>query len=322
VSSNGVSIGTSQNPLTLDGLAFTITVPCIFHIVSTIPPNTTQASVEQLVRSKILPSITKDYNYSMKDSSEYQAFVNNLFGSTNPTKKQYYLSKASVLYNIPVTWNFVLDSVIFKPYTRSVGIPKIGDDEVQNNPIYKASPAVDPDNKLNIWIANGTSILGIARFPFNDRITGSDKMDPSVAYRHGVIINSSVFFNPPAPYNLYKTFSHEIGHYFGLLHTFDNTSNHDSALVGAGVNNLDFDKTSNDDMVGDLISDTPYQAGPTFGTVSPTNPKFASIFNLANPPLFVSHMDYTDDSQLLFFTHMQMLRIIYFVKRYHGSMIH
>jgi hypothetical protein len=164
--------------------------------------------------------------------------------------------------------------------------------------------AINPQNFLNIWIIDmmETTILGFTSFPW----------EPIDAY-HGIVMNRRAFF--PEDYgevrfNLYKTFTHAIGHYFGLLHVFS----HHSGLGAYAAINLNADNEIGN-FTGDYIADTPNQFKPTF---DPTDKIYNQQLNM-NPqynPLFMDFMDYTYDRYVAIFTNNQIQKMRYMIFTY------
>jgi hypothetical protein len=88
-----------------------------------------------------------------------------------------------------------------------------------------------------------------------------------------------------APFNLGRTTTHEIGHFFNLRHIWGDT----------------------EDCGGsDLVHDTPNAATPNFG--KPIFPH-VSCSNGPNGDMFVNYMDYTDDDSMFMFTIEQVARM-------------
>ncbi len=139
----------------------------------------------------------------------------------------------------------------------------------------KRSLAIDPAHNLNMYTCKPKGgILGWAYLPSSF---------PESDYRHGtVLLYSSLPGGSAAPYNEGDTGTHEVGHYFGLEHTFENGCS----------------------APGDYIDDTPYEASAAFGCPvgrdTCSQPGVDPIFNF---------MDYTDDDCMDEFTADQASRM-------------
>ncbi len=140
----------------------------------------------------------------------------------------------------------------------------------------KQQLAVAPAAVLNFYILDlGGGLLGYAYLPGDF---------PEDHYLHGVVVNYvSLPGGPGGPFNEGDTGTHEVGHYLGLLHTFD----------GGCV------------APGDGIDDTPYQAEPSDGCpqgkdTCPDDPGKDPIHNF---------MDYSDDACMTEFTPGQSQRM-------------
>jgi hypothetical protein len=143
---------------------------------------------------------------------------------------------------------------------------------------HNAWPA---DDYLNIWVCNiGGGLLGFAYQPgVNDNIDG-------------VVIGWQYFGydSQSSTYDLGRTATHEIGHYFNLDH-----------LWGPGGVNSDCNAS-------DFVSDTPVQEEPNYGC----NNSFphVSCNNGPNGDMFNNYMDYGNDDCLIFFSNGQKSRML------------
>jgi len=151
----------------------------------------------------------------------------------------------------------------------------------------KTALAVDPTHTLNIYTCDlGGGLLGYATFPF---------FYPDDDPMHGVVIlYSSVPGGSADPYNVGDTATHEIGHYLGLYHTFQNGCN----------------------SPGDEIDDTPYEASPAFGCPIERD-------TCPQPGLdpIENYMDYSEDACMVEFTAGQKVRMDALVAEYKPSLL-
>lgn len=139
------------------------------------------------------------------------------------------------------------------------------------------------DQYLNLWVCDmNKDPLGYAAFP------GSN------AWEDGVVIDYKCFGvggTAESPYDLGRTATHEVGHWLNLLHIWGDDDGH----------------CTHSDNVGD----TPNQGSENYGT--PTFPNI-SCNNAPNGDMFMSYMDYVNDSAMCMFSKGQ-------VERMHASLI-
>ena len=137
--------------------------------------------------------------------------------------------------------------------------------------------AWDPEKYLNIWVAKfAGGVSGTGSFPGQ----GPTEED-------GVEINYRFFGTLAAepPYNLGRTLTHEVGHYFNLEHPW-----------GPNVTDCCED---------DFVADTP-EACETYLGLCPVHP----VVSCDEPDIFMDYMFYTDDACMGMFTLGQKARML------------
>lgn len=169
--------------------------------------------------------------------------------------------------------------------TRSTTINQIGN----TNSYYQYSAgglnAWDRTKYLNIWVCNidGGNTLGYAYLP-----------GTAAASYDGVVIDYRYFGTMgtvSAPFNLGRTATHEVGHWFNLEHIW-----------------ADEPSCSADDGV----TDTPQQKGENYGCPAyPQTTQSGGRCNTSDPSsMFMNYMDYTDDNCMNAFTQGQKTRML------------
>jgi|GEM_PF-1949402 len=163
----------------------------------------------------------------------------------------------------------------------------------------------DPKLYMNIWVANlGNSLLGYASWPKASENIGVP-FEPGSDSQDGVVINNVVFGSNFAGFGTFqkitdnrydrgRTTTHEVGHFFGLLHPW--------GIVGG----------CNDD---DFCEDTPTTITDRDDVFSPcTFPDPDSPNSCVEdeddlPDMFQNFMDYTADACMNLFTMEQASRM-------------
>ncbi|HXC05205.1 MAG TPA: zinc-dependent metalloprotease, partial [Bacteroidia bacterium] len=156
------------------------------------------------------------------------------------------------------------------PYDHKINYTSQGGDNAWNK-----------DHYLNIWVCNlGTGILGYTQMP------GAGP--PS---RDGCVINCIAVgkTGATAPYNLGRTVTHEVGHWFNLLHTWGD----------------DYGACSGTDQV----TDTPNEADANYSSYPPFTVKTDSCTPAAPGFIWQDYLDYTDDLGMCMFTEGQVQRM-------------
>jgi hypothetical protein len=214
---------------------------------------------------------TGEQNVSDAQVRSQVAVLNRDFSAKNPDRKK-----------VPEPWKgLVTDSrvrfelaKITRTKTTRASFPT--DDSVKRASSGGIAP-YSPATHLNLWVcALSGGVLGYAQFPGGPSATD------------GVVIHTLAFGTSgtaEAPFDLGRTATHEVGHYFNLRHIWGDT----------------------EDCSGtDFVADTPNAAGPNYGT--PTFPS-VSCGNGPNGDMFMNYMDYVDDAAMYLFTAQQVLRM-------------
>ncbi|WP_207493499.1 T9SS-dependent choice-of-anchor J family protein [Aridibaculum aurantiacum] len=168
----------------------------------------------------------------------------------------------------------------------------------------------DVTRYYNLWVCGtgALNILGIAPAigPGNaTETTGSSVGIDGVVVDYRAFANSC--FADPA-FNRARTAVHEIGHNFGLYHTFQ-----------GNCSSADFQQltTPNCQLPSSLLAaadDTPAENGPQYGC--PSTAQASGCAGSPNPPgrMYQNFMNYTDDACMTMFTKGQVERMHYLLE--------
>lgn len=271
-----VTNGGLQNPANLRALTGPVTIPVVVHVVLPNPWIITDTDVEYFINR-----LNLDFSGLNPDSTNCGTFC----GNRGHSLLRFTLAKRDV------NGNFTTG------IERISGTTTIGTSEPQA--VKNAATATgglapwDVTKYYNLWVAVGAgTLLGIAP----EIGTGSATND-------GVCIDYRVFSNScfaNASFNLARTAVHEIGHNFGLYHTFSGgcSSNDFSQLTSVNCSLPAAFLTG--------IDDTPPQSASTSGcpAVGTANGCTPSV-----PKNYQNFMDYTDDACYSMFTNGQVQRM-------------
>lgn len=248
---------------------------------------------------EIISSLNDDFNNyttnnNLMNNLKYKNVVIQVF-SGNSAKQSIYLgsdyqkllpqSPSSIifefgeLYYYPVTKELLLDSY------DSIEQMELQFQAVKQYIHQHKAYAICPKHLLNIWIIDmNTPILSFPSFPW-------DSMDDY----HGIVINLRAFF--PEDYfelsfNMYKTLTHAIGHYLGLLHYHLGEKIRQTININECESNPDENATSYTD-----ICVNPLDKNERLHTDHDYN------------PLFMNFMDHTYDRFVNIFTQTQIVEM-------------
>ena len=239
-----------------------IIIPVVFHVVYN---NQTQNIDERLIHEQI-EILNEDFNAQNGDISTVPSPFKPLIGRF---KVRFELANRDP--------NGQVTNGITRTHTDTLGF-SIGNDFIKHSS-RGGKNAWDTKSYLNVWICNLlNNYLGYSTFP-----TDAGKPDDGFVLKY---TNVGYGFSNSAPYDLGRTATHEIGHYFNLKHIWG-----------------DKDDCSTDDGV----SDTPLQAAATRG--DPSFPKYDQCTGSYPGIMFMNFMDYSNDKSLLMFTQGQVNRM-------------
>ncbi|MFY0255893.1 M43 family zinc metalloprotease [Chitinophaga sp. 30R24] len=246
----------------------TVSIPVVVHIVLDDPTLVTDAQVLSQIAA-----LNIDYNAANADTSLVPAAWKSIIGNT---RINFCLAQRTpgdeptngiVRVKTPPGQSYYITNAAADVKYASTG----------------GSDGWDHSKYLNIWVTRlAGNYLGVAAPPGNGYPVEQE----------GVAIHYSAFGTTGSVgpiYNLGRTATHEIGHYFGLKHVWGDDN-------GACT-------------VDDGIDDTPLQGNSTYGC--PSFPRVDNCTTAAPGIMFMNYMDYTDDACMYLFTAGQVDRMRY-----------
>lgn len=223
-----------------------VTIPVVVHILYN---NSTQNIDQQRVTEQI-------------------EILNADFGATNSDIGSYVPS----VYQSSVSTGAGMSFCLIQTIRKQTSVSSFSTNDAMKYNSSGGSDAVDPAHNLNIWVCNMSGgILGYAQFPGGNLSTD------------GVVILYSSFGITSGNYDLGRTATHEVGHYFNLRHIWG-------------------DRRCGDD----LVNDTPLHDGANYGC-----PGQGATSNCKGPiiEMWMNYMDYTYDRCMYMFSKEQVYRM-------------
>ncbi len=244
-----------------------VTIPVVFHVLY----HTTGQNISNNRIFDQINTLNKDYAHLNTDTANTPAPFKPL---TADTHIQFCLAQQDPSGNYT-------SGIVRKSVTVT------GFDPLSNNNVKYSSlggdDAWDRNQYLNLWICNfsgsSTQLLGISQFP------GGAAATDGCTVLYGTVGGTTYHGTTPS-YNLGRTLTHEIGHWFNLHHVWAD----DGGSCGSS----------------DYVSDTPNQGSENYGC--PAFPH-TDACTAGNGVMFMNYMDYTDDNCMNMFTNGQSTRM-------------
>ncbi|SEW52433.1 M43 family zinc metalloprotease [Chitinophaga arvensicola] len=262
----------------VEAIPQTVSIPVVVHVVLDNPALVTDAQIASQIAV-----LNRDYNATNPDVSQVPAVWQPLIGNS---RINFCLAQRTpgdeptngiVRVKTAAGQSFSINNAAADAKYATTG----------------GSDAWDHTKYLNIWVTRlSGNYLGVAAPP------GTGYPDE----QEGVVVQYTAFGTTGSVgnvYNLGRTATHEIGHYFGLKHIWGDDN---------GTCNID-----------DGIADTPLQGDNTYGC--PTFPKTDNCTTTAPGIMFMNYMDYTDDACMHLFTAGQVDRMRYVLENITASLM-
>ncbi len=265
--------------LSYEALANTVTIPIVVHILLPDPTIVTDDDVNFFIRR-----LNEDFSGLNADSTNATGFYD---------VRGHSLIRFTLARRDP-NGNFTT-GIERKQSNVSIGLSE--PQAIKNS----GSGGLNPwpmNDYYNIWIGMGPEgVIGIS-----PEIGPGTAETDGVAIDYRVFTNNSCYSNPA--YNLSRTAVHEIGHNFGLYHTFEGGCNLTNDFGQLTTSGLSFPP----DYLGPL-DDTPAQQESTNGCPSGVVNSGCPISSDPSGRMYQNFMDYTDDECYSMFTKGQVERM-------------
>jgi hypothetical protein len=240
-------------------------IPIVFHVVY----NTAAQNVPDVIIHQQIEILNADYSKMNSDTGNVPAVWKSIAANTGI---QFCLASRDTLGN-PTT------GIIHTQTTVSSFSTSPSDNKVKFASMGGAN-AWDRNSYLNVWVCNmGSGVLGYAQMPGGPAATD------------GVVINYWAVgrTGATAPYNLGRTTTHEIGHWFNLIHTWGDDY---GACTGT-----------------DYVTDTPNEGDANYSNYAPGTVITDNCSTTAPGIMWQNYLDYTDDAGMCIFTAGQVARM-------------
>lgn len=248
------------------------TIPVVVHVVLSQPSTVTDAQIQSQ-----LDVLNEDYAGLNADSTRIPAAFKSRFGKGNI---RFCLAKRDPRGDAT--------NGIVRISSSTQSIP--GDGDPVKFTCLGGSDAWDPTKYLNIWVCQmPTGFLGYSFF-------ASDPLTEHPLSERGFVNSFRAFGkggSAVAPFNLGRTATHEIGHFFDLNHIW-------------GPNNCDGTQNCSDD---DGVGDTPPQFKCNFGAPRADSVIVDACTASAPGIMWMNYMDYVDDRAMVMYTPDQYARM-------------
>ena len=280
-----------------------VVIPIVFHVVG-------NTSVQSLLADNRIRQQIKQLNQDLSATNSDVGRVPNVF-------KPWLGDSAKISFELREIRRATTNKTSFK----------INFDDICQDPIkltsLGGSDSVDTDKNLNIWSGNiydtdPYDMLGYATFPWYRSYGSCYEAVDGVVIHHDTV-GSTASPNPGSGsdmsrFNIGRTATHEVGHYLGFVHMWNDCLN---------ANSSDCSETT---TCCRSVEDLPAQKGcnsgkPTFPHRANSCPASSTSPASSNGDMFMNYMDYCDDESLYMFSESQLSIAMDMSIQYRPSMI-